>query len=60
MDDLFRCPDCHAQHDEPLDAPLGHISRCFTCAVLAEANEAVSLVEPIRRPPVPIEIHIAA
>lgn len=38
MDDLYLCPDCLALHAEPLDAVLGHVVRCFACAVAAELD----------------------
>jgi hypothetical protein len=37
MDDRFLCPDCSAEHSEPLDATLGHVARCLTCAIEHEA-----------------------
>jgi hypothetical protein len=59
MDDLFLCPDCHAEHAEPLDASLGHVVRCLTCELLDGAVVVPIQIEPIREP-LHIEIHIAA
>jgi hypothetical protein len=37
MEDTYFCPDCRAEHTEPLEAVLGHIARCLGCAMLLEA-----------------------
>lgn len=31
--DTYICRDCGGEHDEPLEANLGHFALCFTCAV---------------------------
>ena len=31
--ETYICRDCGAEHDEPLEATLGHFALCFTCAV---------------------------
>jgi hypothetical protein len=55
MDDTYLCPDCHAEHTEPLDAVLGHLARCLTCATLFDAlTEEQILLEEIA------EIRVAA
>jgi hypothetical protein len=55
MDDIYLCPDCHAEHTEPQDAALGHLARCLTCAVLFDAlTEEQMLDEQIA------EIRVAA
>jgi hypothetical protein len=37
MDDTYLCPDCYAEHTEPLEAVLGHVARCLTCLLLLES-----------------------
>jgi hypothetical protein len=37
MDDIYLCPDCHAEHTEPQEAVLGHVARCLSCLMLLEA-----------------------
>jgi hypothetical protein len=55
MEDTYFCPDCRAEHTEPLDAVLGHIARCLSCAILLEVlTEEQLLYAEIR------EIRIAA
>jgi hypothetical protein len=55
-DERFFCPDCSAEHREPLEATLGHIARCLTCALALDAGN-----DPAReREPLVLEIHIAA
>ncbi len=41
MDETFFCPDCGAEHLEPIEATLGHFARCVDCVVVAEAREPV-------------------
>ena len=53
MDDIYYCPDCRAEHQEPIEATLGHVARCLTCAVLNESLEidavlAIEAIEEIR------------
>jgi hypothetical protein len=36
MDNTYLCPDCRAEHSEPLEAVLGHIARCMSCVMLLE------------------------
>jgi hypothetical protein len=55
MEDTYLCPDCRAEHTEPLEAVLGHIARCLDCTMLLEAlKEEQWLYAQIR------EIRIAA
>jgi hypothetical protein len=58
MDELYFCPDCHAEHAEPLDAALGHIVRCLNCEVVAGSYTVPVTFEPVRV--VHVEINIAA
>jgi hypothetical protein len=44
MEDIYLCPDCRSEHTEPVDALLGHVARCLTCALLAEALAAENAV----------------
>ncbi len=60
MDDVFLCPDCHAEHNEPLEATLGHVARCLTCEMLAGAHAVPIRVVAIQAEPIRIDIHIAA
>ena len=39
MDEIYLCPDCYAEHQEPLEATLGHLVRCLSCALRAAADE---------------------
>jgi hypothetical protein len=57
MDDLYFCPDCHAEHGEPADASLGHLVLCLACAV-----DATAPVEPPRVAveAIALEVYIAA
>jgi hypothetical protein len=55
MDDRFFCPDCAAEHREPLEATLGMFARCLTCALVADAGN-----EPVYEETLVLEIHIAA
>jgi hypothetical protein len=59
MDDLFLCPDCHAEHGEPLAPSLGHRVRCLSCEMMDGTVFVAVQIEPIREP-LHIEIHIAA
>lgn len=60
MDDMFLCPDCRAEHQEPLEAVLGHVARCLTCE-LAEGARAIPVqIAPIRVTAIAVETHIAA
>jgi hypothetical protein len=54
MDDRFICPDCYAEHTEPLDAALGHLVRCLSCAL------AVDAANDSPHETLLLEIHIAA
>jgi hypothetical protein len=38
MDVIYFCPDCRAEHAEPLEAVLGHRARCATCLMLLEVQ----------------------
>jgi len=58
MDELYFCPDCQAEHAEPLDAALGHVARCLTCEILAGSVDVPVRIEPARV--VRVEINIAA
>ncbi len=53
-DERFICPDCCAEHREPLEAALGHIAHCLTCALALDAGNGPSYE------PLVLEIHIAA
>ncbi len=57
MDDRYLCPDCSAEHSEPLEATLGHLALCLTCAVAAEGLHPT---QPVSVEPLFLEIHIAA
>lgn len=55
MDETYLCPDCRAEHSEPLEAVLGHIARCMSCVMLLEAlADEQALHEQI------LEIRVAA
>lgn len=36
MEDTYLCPDCRAEHSEPLEPALGHLVRCASCVMLLE------------------------
>ena len=55
MDDICLCPDCHAEHRDPIDATLGHRVRCLACLTLAERDVSIAGPEPVAQP-----IHLAA
>ena len=46
MDDLYRCPDCHAIHDQPLEPVLGHLALCPHC-LIERALEAAQVELPL-------------
>ncbi len=56
MDDCYLCPDCYAEHNELLEAALGHFALCATCAIAAETLAG----QPLTVEPLFLEIHIAA
>jgi len=60
MDDVYFCPDCRAEHQEPLEATLGHEARCMTCELLAGAHPVPVRIAPVRVEEIRIDIHIAA
>lgn len=56
MDEIYLCPDCYAEHQEPLEATLGHLVRCPECALLAETDPPGQAL----RPPIPLIERAAA
>jgi hypothetical protein len=60
MDDIFLCPDCHAEHQEPLEASLGHVARCLTCELTEGARSIPVQIPPVRATTIAVETHLAA
>jgi hypothetical protein len=60
MDELYFCPDCLAEHTEPLDAGLGHVARCLTCEIVAGSKPVPVHFEPVRIAQITVETNIAA
>jgi hypothetical protein len=58
MDEPYFCPDCLAEHTEPLDATLGHVARCLTCEIFAGSVDVPVRFEAAEV--VRVEISIAA
>jgi hypothetical protein len=58
MDELYFCPDCLAEHTEPLDATLGHVARCLTCEIFSGSVDVPVRIEAVEA--VRVEISIAA
>ena len=56
MDEICLCPDCYAEHQEPLEATLGHLVRCPGCALLAESDQRGRELPP----PIPLTERTAA
>ena len=60
MDEIYFCPNCLAEHTEPLDAALGHVVRCLTCAIADDATNVPVRFEAVAVEHIRIETNIAA
>ena len=45
MEETYLCPDCSVEHTEPVDAVLGHLARCMTCALLLDELTQMALLD---------------
>jgi hypothetical protein len=61
MDEPYVCPDCGAEHTEPLEAALGHRALCLTCAIIAEGGRPIPVrIETTAVTVIAIDRHKAA